>query len=179
MVAPAVGCNSALPKSGFRAGFVFQLLTNAFKLAAAYVLQVLALRRLRSRLVQVNGHLIALPYFFADPPGNGHAVFQRQTFDRDERNHVGRAQPRMRSRVFGEVNKLGGFADAANGSLGNVHRVANERNDTAVMVGVHLAVEQIDAVHLHGCKNGIDTGLIAPFGKVRHTFYECGHKRRG
>jgi hypothetical protein len=44
------------------------------------------------------------------------------------------------------------------------------------MVGVHLSIEQIDAVHLHGVDDGVNAGLVAPFGKVRYTFYECWHK---
>src|ERR1039457_6187373 len=120
---------------------------------------------------------VPLPYFFADTAGNGHAVFQRQTFNRDERNYIGCAKPGMRSRVLGQINKFGGLANPANRGLRHVHRIADERDDTAVVVGVHLAVEQIHAIHLHGFENGIDFGLVAPFRKVRYTFYECGHKR--
>ncbi len=83
----------------------------------------------------------------------------------------------MRSRVLGQVNKFGGLANPANRGLRHLHRIADERDDTAVVVGVHLAVEQIHAIHLHGFENGIDFGLVAPFRKVRYTFYECGHKR--
>ncbi len=83
----------------------------------------------------------------------------------------------MRSRVLGEVNQLGGLADAADRGLRHLHRIANQGDDTAVVVGVHLAVEQIHAVHLHGFDDGVDPGLVAPFRKVGYTFYECGHKR--
>jgi hypothetical protein len=38
------------------------------------------------------------------------------------------------------------------------------------VVGIHLAVEEIDAGDLHGFDNGIDFGRIAAFGKIRNTF---------
>ena len=104
------------------------------------------------------------------------AILQRDTFDRDERDHVGRAHARMRAGMLGEVNQLGGLADAADGSLGNVRRIADQGDDAAIMVGVHLAVEQINAVHLHGFQDGVDAGLVAAFREVGNTFDECGHK---
>ena len=82
----------------------------------------------------------------------------------------------MRARVLGEVDQLGGLADAANRSFGYVHRIADQRDHAAVVIGVHLAIEQINAVHLHGFDNGIDASFVAPFGEVWYTFDECGHK---
>jgi hypothetical protein len=83
----------------------------------------------------------------------------------------------MCSGVLGEVNKLGGLAYSADRGLRHVHRIADQRDDAAVVVGIHLAVEQIHAVHLHGLEDGVDSGLVAPFRKVGYTFYECGHKK--
>ncbi len=82
----------------------------------------------------------------------------------------------MRSRVFGQVDQFGGLANAANGGLGYIHRIAHQGDDAAVVIGVHLAVEQIDAVHFHGFDNGVDFGFVAPFREVGYTFDECGHK---
>ena len=82
----------------------------------------------------------------------------------------------MRARVLGQVDQLGSFADAADRRLGDVDRIADQGNDAAVVIGIHLAVEEIDAVHLHGFKDGVDASLVAPFREVRNTFDECGHK---
>jgi hypothetical protein len=47
------------------------------------------------------------------------------------------------------------------------------------MIRVHLAVEEVNAVHLHGFEDGIDFGLVAAFGEVRYTLDECRHKKSG
>jgi hypothetical protein len=44
------------------------------------------------------------------------------------------------------------------------------------VVGVHLAIEQVDAGHLHGVDDGVNFGFIAAFGEIRDTFDERGHK---
>ena len=167
----------AVAKVGLPCRIGLQLLANALELAATHILQVLTLGHLRGRLVQVNRHVIPLPDFFAGPPGNGDAIFQRHTFDGNKRDHVGRAQTGMSSRVFGEVNKLDSLANAADCGFRHIHRIADQRDNTAVVVGVHLAVEQIHAIHLHGIDNGVDSGFVAAFRKVGDTFDECGHKR--
>jgi hypothetical protein len=38
------------------------------------------------------------------------------------------------------------------------------------VVGIHLAVEEIDSGDFHGFDNGIDFGRVAAFGKIRNTF---------
>jgi hypothetical protein len=47
------------------------------------------------------------------------------------------------------------------------------------VVGVHLAVEQIDAGNLHGFDNGIDFGRVAAFREIGNAFDESlGHSDR-
>jgi len=84
----------------------------------------------------------------------------------------------MGTRVLGEIDQLGSLANAPDRSFSHVHRIADQRNHAAVMVRVHLAVQQIDAVHLHGFDDGIDASLVASFRKVWYTFDECGHKEQ-
>ncbi len=85
----------------------------------------------------------------------------------------------MRPGVPGQVDEFRSFADAANHGLLHLRGIANQRDDAAVVVGIHLAVEEVDAVQLHGLEDGIDLGLIAAFGEVGYTFDECGHKQAG
>ena len=70
----------------------------------------------------------------------------------------------------GEVDEFGGLADAANGSFLNGFAVADQRDDAAVVVGIHLPVEEIDARNLHGFDDGIDLGGVAAFRKVGDAF---------
>ncbi len=85
----------------------------------------------------------------------------------------------MRARVLRQVDELGSFPDATNHSFFHPHGIADQGDDTAIVVGVHLAVEKVDAVHLHSFENGVDFSFVAAFGKVRNAFDECRHKRRG
>ena len=58
----------------------------------------------------------------------------------------------------------------------NGFALADQRDDAAVVVGVHFAIEQIDAGHFHGVDDGVNFGFIAAFGEIRNTFDERGHK---
>jgi hypothetical protein len=40
------------------------------------------------------------------------------------------------------------------------------------VVGIHLAVEEVDAGELHCFDDGIDFGLVTAFGKIGNAFYE-------
>jgi hypothetical protein len=71
------------------------------------------------------------------------------------------------------------LADAADGGLLNRVAFANESDHATVVVGIHFAVEQIDARHFHGVNDGVNFGLIAAFGEIGNTFDERGHNGRG
>ncbi len=76
----------------------------------------------------------------------------------------------------GEIDQLRRLADSANCRFLNRVALANERDDAAIVVGIHLAVEQIDAGNLHGFDNGVDLGRIAAFGKIGNAFNQrVGH----
>ena len=80
----------------------------------------------------------------------------------------------MRALVQIEVDQLGGFADAANRRLLNRFALPRDGDHAAIVVGVHLAIEQIDAGNLHRFDNRLDLGRIAAFGKVGNAFNERG-----
>jgi len=84
--------------------------------------------------------------------------------------------------VFRKIDQLGGLAYAANGGFLNGFALAGQGDDRAVVVGIHLAVEEIDAGNLHGFDNGIDFGGVAAFGKIRNAFDKSaahGEKHNG
>ena len=94
----------------------------------------------------------------------------------NEGDDVGGAEAGMGAGMFRQINEFGGFADAADGGFGNIDGIAYQSDNTAVMVGIHLAVKKIDAVHLHGFENGVNFGFVAAFGEIGDTFDECWHK---
>jgi len=49
----------------------------------------------------------------------------------------------VRALMLGEVDQLGGPSDAANGGFLNGIAFADHGNDAAVVIGIHLAVEEI------------------------------------
>ena len=82
----------------------------------------------------------------------------------------------MRAGVLREINNLGSLADATNGGFHELLAIADQRNDAAIVVGIHLAVEQVDAINLHRFDDGINLGLIAAFGKVGDALHQrSGH----
>ncbi len=82
----------------------------------------------------------------------------------------------MRAFVPGEVDEVGGFADAEDGGCLNRVALADEGDDSAVVVGVHLVVEEVDAGNLHGLDDGVDFGRVAAFREVWNVFDEsAGH----
>ena len=79
--------------------------------------------------------------------------------------------------MMSEVDQFGGFADAANGGFLDRLAFADQGDDAAVVVGIHFAVEQVDAGHLHGVDDGVNFGFIAAFGEIGNAFDERGHNR--
>ena len=66
-------------------------------------------------------------------------------------------------------------AHPANGCFLNGFALADNRNDAAVVVGVHFAIQQVNAGHFHGVDDGVNFGLVAAFGEVGDAFDQRGH----
>ena len=147
--------------------------TDAFKLPAANIFQVLALRSCCGGLVEINRNLITLPNLGANLPRHGHTIFDAHAFDGNKGNHVRCAHARMRSPVNVQIDQFGRLAHAAYRRFLKRLALAHQRDHAAVMVGVHLAIEQVHAVHLHGRNNGVHLGFIAAFREIGYTFDQC------
>ena len=81
--------------------------------------------------------------------------------------------------MFGEVNQLGGFADAAQRGFGDGFGFARDGDHAAIVIGVTFAIEQVDAGNFaHGRDDRVDFGRVAPFGEIRNTFDESFHEVR-
>ena len=107
--------------------------------------------------------------------GHGDAVFDGDAFDGNERDHVGGPHARMGSRVVVEIDEFRRLADAADGGFLNGFALAHQCDDAAVVVGVHLAIEQVNAGHFHGVDDGVNFRLVAAFGEIGNAFDERGH----
>ena len=68
-----------------------------------------------------------------------------------------------------QVDQLSGPSHAANGCFRNGFSLSGQRDDAAVVVRIHLPVEDINARERHRFDNGVNFGAVAPFGKVRDT----------
>jgi hypothetical protein len=76
----------------------------------------------------------------------------------------------------GEIDQLGSLAHAANGSFLDGFAIPDEGDDTAVVIGVHLAIEKVDSWQFHGFDDGVNFGGVAAFGKIGDAFDEsAGH----
>src|SRR5579863_3696583 len=94
---------------------------------------------------------------------HGYAIFQRDAVNGNKRDNVSCAHTGMRTLMSGQINQLTGLPHATNSSFLNGLAFADQRDDTAVVVAVHFAIEEIDAIYFHSGDNGIYFGLITTF----------------
>ncbi len=81
--------------------------------------------------------------------------------------------------MFGEVDQLRSLPYPADRGFLNGFSLADQRDHAAVVIGVHLAIQQKNAGNLHRLDNGINLGLVAAFGKIRNAFHQSAwHTRR-
>ncbi len=104
------------------------------------------------------------------------AVLERQALDRHERHHVGRAHARVLAPVLGQVDQLAAALHRAERRLHHRIGLAREGEHGAVVVRVHLAVEQRDAGNgRDGLHDLLHHLAAAAFREVRDAFDELGH----
>src|ERR1700687_2541027 len=150
--------------------------TDAFELAATSILQVLALGGSCGGFIQIDRDLETLRDLGSDVARDGDAVFDGDAVNRDKGHDVGCAHARVRALMLGEIDQFGGFAYPANGGFLDGFALPYECDDAAVVVGIHFAVEKINARDLHGFDNRVDFGRVAAFGKIRNAFNKsAGH----
>ena len=160
-----------ISKIRFAGGIGGYFVANSFELSPPDVFQILAFRGNRSRFVQIDRNLIPPPYLFADMPGDGYAIFDADAFDRNKRHHISRAQAWMRSLMVVQIDQLGCFTHPTDRRFPDRLSFAHQRDHAAVMVGVHFAVEQVDAFYFHGFNNRVDFGLVPSLGEIRDTLH--------
>ncbi len=165
-----MGWTRGLAKIGLARGVGRNVGANAFELTAANIFQILPFGRGSGSFIEINRNLKALCDLGSNVARHGYAVLDGDAVNRDERDDIGRAHARVRALMLGEVDQFGGFAYSSDGGFLNGFALADEGYHTTVVVGIHLAVEEIDPGNFHGFDNGIDFGRVAAFGKIRNTF---------
>ena len=144
----------------------------ALELSAADIFQILPLWRSRRRLIEVNGNLITSPDFCTRVTRHHDAIFQRDPLNWDEWNNIRRAQTRMRSGVPRQIQYLRSLTYATDSSFLNGLSSSDQSNHATIVVGIHLAIEQVYAIHFHGFDNDVNFRFVAPFRKIRDAFHQ-------
>src|SRR5262249_21073497 len=104
------------------------------------------------------------------------AVVEGEVLDRDERNHVGRAHARVLAAVVVEVDEPGRALDDPEGRFDHGLWLAGAAQHPAVVVGVHLAVEERRARHGRDRLDQLVDDLApATFGEVGNALDQSGH----
>ena len=70
---------------------------------------------------------------------------------------------RVRALMLVQINQLCGLAHAADRGFRHGIALANQCDNRTVVVGIHLAVQQVYAGQFHGLHNSINSGLVAAF----------------
>ena len=102
-----------------------------------------------------------------------HALFQRDAFDRDERDHVGRADARVRALLLRQIDQRDGLLHRAECGIGNRGGRTDEGQHAAVVIGIGFAVQQDHLGDGEDCLNDrVNLAGIAAFRKIGDTLYE-------
>ena len=88
-------------------------------------------------------------------------------FQRHDRDDVGGADPRMGALVAAQVDAVARAGDAREQRLDQLVRVADEREDRAVVVGVDVHVEQARGRRERTAQR-LDHRVVAAFREVGH-----------
>ena len=157
--APAVVEAPALVAGGAR--------RQPFELAAPDRGEVLAVRRARRRAVQVRGDAELAPDARGGAVRQRDRVVERRVAERNERQHVERADPRVRAAVRAQVDSL--VRDARQRDRrGDDLRAAADRGDHAAMVnGIAGAVHDARPLRFHRGGGGVDHLRVASLAQVR------------
>ena len=101
--------------------------------------------------------------------GHGDAIFDADAFNRNERYDIRRAHPRVRTPVLVEINEFCRSSHAPDRRFLNSFALSHKSDHAAVVVGVHLAIQHVNAIHFHGLDDRVYFGLIAAFRKIGDT----------
>src|SRR5256885_6502591 len=155
---------------------ILDFFPEPLELPAADIFQVDAIRARCGGLVKKYRYVVTRPDFFSNPPRQGYAIFYACAFDGNEWHYVGGPDARMRSRVLRQVDQFRSLADTQERRFTHAVRLPRERNHATIVVGIHLAIQDIHARHAaHGGNDGVHFGRVAPFREIWDALNESLH----
>ena len=161
-------------------GILADRLAQALELAAPHVRQAHALGSGRGRFVEEHRDAELVADAASDRARDRRALVERDALDRHERHDVGGAHARMLAAMTIQIDLLGRALHRAEGRLHHRLGLAGEREDRAVVIGVHLVVEEHDARRGGDrLEEGLDDLTTTTFGKIGNAFDDARHQDLG
>ena len=138
------------PHIGLPVMIVLHLFAQSFKLPSPDIFEINPVGPLCRRFIEKYGNSVTCPNFVPGAVCQGDTILDRDAFNWYERNDVRSPYARVRSGVLRQVDQFHRLAHAAQRGIGHCIRLARQRDHAAVVVGVHLAIENVntrDAAH--------------------------------
>ena len=100
-----------------------------------------------------------------------YGVVHRRTFERNKRNHIGRAHAWMLALMAVQIDQLGSLPRPAHGGFDDGIRRPRERHDTAIVIAIGLPSEHQHARRaLDRFHNRAHHARVIPLGEIRNAF---------
>ena len=111
-----------------------------------------------------------LPDLLTDMPGHRNAVLDSYTIYWNEGHYVGCPHPRMCALMLGQIEQFSRLTHSPNRGFLDRFPLAHEGNHATVVVRVHLAVQQVNAIDLHGIYDCVNFAFVTSFRKIGNAF---------
>lgn len=159
-------------------GGLAQPFTQSFEFAATDVREQPAPRDGGRGCIEVRRHLMPLPNKRRRLARQRDRVSEPGAAKRNERQHVERADPGMRSAVDAQIDMLGRYGRKVHCSLEDVRRRADRGDHAAMMRGIARAMDDPRAAARDGCDAGVDDRFVTSLGDVRYDLEQSRHGPR-
>src|SRR4029078_2621008 len=110
-----------------------ELIAQAFELAPSHIREISARVSGCRALVEIDRYVELFADSLAQLFCESDAVVHRRVFERHERNHIGRADPRMSALMHAQIDSLRSDADAFERSLNRMLERNDERDHRAIV----------------------------------------------
>src|SRR3989442_7267537 len=130
----------------------------------------------RGCLVQVDRHVQLVGNSFSDRAREAATIVHRDARDGDKGEDVESSHPRMFALVTIHVDPLHGLLRTSERGLGDTSAIANERDDGAIVVRVHLLIKDSDGGDgADGLRDRVDDILAAALGEIWDALDDLRH----
>src|SRR5450631_3971151 len=143
---------------------------KTFELSAPHVFKVGSIRASCRALVEVDGYAETAPNFKAGLTCQHHALFQFDSGDWHERNHIGGTDSRMKALLICQVDEFGRHACAAYSGLNYRRRLTRDCDDRAVVICIHCPIKQAHTFNTHCGNDCLDAARISALREIWNAF---------